>query len=272
MLKAPLKSFVWKQTEFSNYTFDYSYFFLSKKKFFSTNYVEIYYFFALRYEGFVEKNVFFPHSFFNLIQWYAVRLFWQDKTITHKNREILFIYIKYSSNTYQGYRHFLCLPCRGQRTWSNHKCQKKKEKVFFNYVKFIFFRRRKKNYCPDDKKSKILYTEFVNFIWKRAFFPEWRFHKYKRLWYAARHRYKPWSFDLEGLLANRICVHKKKIPVIPKKRKVKGKRRADTLSQRHLFNVGFERRFTRYYLKRIFKNFFKRSRYHVEVKKKKKKK
>lgn len=272
MLKSPIKSFVWGQTEFSNYSFNYEYFIIEKKNFFSRTFSKVYYYFFLRRECFVYVNCFDQESYYNLIRWYAVRLFFQDKSITHKNRELLFIYIKFISNTYQGYRHFLCLPCRGQRTWSNHKCQKKKEKVFFNYVKFTFFRKRKKHHCPEDKKAKVLYTEFVNYIWKRVFFKEWRFQRYRRMWYSSRHRYKPWSFDLEGLLANRICIHRKKPIVVPKKRKVKGKRRADTLSQRHLFNVGFKKRFSRRYLKKIFKNFFKRSRFHVEIKKKKRKK
>lgn len=183
----------------------------------------------------------------------------------------MFIYIKYATNTYQGYRHFLCLPVRGQRTWSNHKSQKKKEKVFFNFVKFVYFKKHK-NYCSEDKKSKVLYAEFVNYIYKHVFYLEWRFHKYQRIWFASRHRYKPWSFDLVGLLAHRICVHKKKPIVIPKKRKVKGKRRSDTLSQKHLFNVGFKKRFTKRILRRVFKDFFKKNKFKVEVKKKKKKK
>lgn len=268
MLKDQAQTFVWNKIKFVSYNFNYKYFIVDRRDVHSLKYSYLYITAMDRFEPFCIPTL-GPKYYFSVIKSLFEGFLPPIKHFSFVKRETFFIFLKYISETYQGYRHFVGLPTRGQRTWSNHRSQKKKEFHFFELAKFVFFF-KKGNYCSADRKSKVLYAEFINYMWLRHFYNEWKFHKYKRLIYIIRNRYVPWKYDMDGALSHRICVHLKRPPKVYKKRKVKSKKRSDSLSSKNMFNVGFDLFFTKENQKKLFQFFYRKKQFKILKKKKKK--
>jgi len=173
--------------------------------------------------------------------------------VSIKDRQLFYIYIKFGINSYQGYRHFFNLPVRGNRTWSNHKSQKKSS-FFFEFYRQYYFSMKWKN-CQKSRQKALLYAYVMNKLWYFQFRKEWDYAKSRREEYEATNKYVFWKFDLRSLLANRVIVFTEKPEKILKKNK-KRKNKKKIKIRKNLFNIGFSFNFIRSLQKIIFRHFF----------------
>lgn len=225
----------------------------------------LYFWFVIRFETFI--------PFYLKNYWYHIIIFRLKKFIpSGKNflkKSLIHILFKFFTNSYKGYRHFLCLPVNGNRTWSNHKSQKKKPKYFLEFYKLYYFRKYK-NYCSNHRKNYILYIEFLNRVWFFHFFIDYLSAKKARLKYSYKSKYVTWKFDLKNAIANRLWNHIEKKEKINKRKKKKNRKKIKI--KNNLFNVGFDFFFTKNLQKKIFSSFYVKAQKTKTKKKKKKKK
>lgn len=188
---------------------------------------------------------------------------------TRKERRLFYIYLKYALMMYKGIRHFLGLPVRGNRTWSNRK-NPRKNADFIIFCQQMYFTRKFKN-CNRSRKKIILYAELLNKIYYLFFRQDWLYARNRRESYIQKESYLEWKFDLRGLLANRVIIREERVEKKIKRNKKK-KQRKKFRVKKNLFNLGFDFGFSKIIEKKMFRHFFVTRRSHIPKKKKKKKK
>lgn len=190
----------------------------------------------LRFEIFNKQNIFF----FKNYKWnYFVSTLLSISTlnINIKYRfEVNILYLDFI-NSYRGLRHLKGLPVRGQRTWTNawsaYRCN--------NILNIFKIETAKKIYGNLNTATlhMLFLAEHINFLWKT---------QWKKEWLEARSkRYKLLQNDHGLYKIDIISMSKGLIDGYTKKKKISNKKKAQM--KKNNFTLGFDYRFTNYYLK-----------------------
>lgn len=189
--------------------------------------------------------------------------------ISRFQRRLMYIFVKNVTMMYKGIRHFLGLPVRGNRTWSNRKNPRKNQDFMFFYQQIYLPRRF--GYFNKSRRKIVVYAEFLNKIYYLFFRIDWLTARIRRVSYINKENYLEWKFDLRGLLAHRIIISgEKKEKKIKRNKKKKQKKKYRI--KKNLFNMGFDFNYSLSNEKKMFKNFFVTKRSFIPKNKKKKKK
>ena len=242
--------FKWNKIEYGLSNFELTYF-ITQKKNKETKYYYIYDFFNHRFEISVEMLALTDKSRETLFYYVdEFLLSFKPENKFFLKRQFLFMYLKFFSNSYQGYRHFLKLPARGNRTWSNRKSQIKVNDGFLKYYRNIFFKKNG-SYCFESKKFILLYAEFINKFYYVNFFKMWRHARNRRREYIGKNFFRPWRYDIRSILANRVYIFLEKTEKLKKNKKRKQRKKIKIPN--NYFNIGFNKNFTKYMMRRVLR-------------------
>ena len=146
----------------------------------------------------------------------------------------------YKINNYKTWRHVRGLPVRGQRTWSNANS------VYYSntFLRKFLFRKASLYYGSSNTSiaNVAILAEYANCIWKNQWYSEWNSGKIKRLQFD--NAYSAFKVDLFSMSKFNIKFEKKQ-KVVSKRA-----RRKKKVEVKNVFVVGFERGFTKSYLKK----------------------
>lgn len=143
--------FIFKQTKFFKKEFNLFIFFQKINNFILLKN------FVLRFEVFLHFKGY-------IISFLYIKTYLNKNAILNQDiqkRKLLFMYLLFKVNSYKGYRHFLMLPSRGNRTWSNKKNQLRSNKIFFNYCRQLYFIKNKSSFSKN-KENYVFYAEIIN--------------------------------------------------------------------------------------------------------------
>lgn len=182
-----------------------------------------------------------------------------------------YIFLKFVTDSYMGFRHFFKLPVRGHRTWSNRKSQRRTPSRLWLVLDRFFFKKHR-NYCNRSRRRPVLYAEAVNRFYYFFFTNDWNYARLRRERYDRGKKWSRWVYDLKSVLANRVYTYlendKEERPLSKKKKRRNKKKKK---IPNNYFNIGFRFLFTKEMQHRVFKHFFVVKRSPMPKKKKKKK-
>ena len=189
-----------------------------------------------RFEIFNNQNLYFNKNFkWNYFISVLLSLHSLNFNIKYKS-EVNVLFLDFI-NCYRGLRHLKSLPVRGQRTWTNawsaYRCN--------NVLNIFKLEAAKKIYGNLNKNTinMLFLAEHVNFMWKT---------QWKKEWLEARgKRYKLLQNDHGLYKIDIVSMSKCLIDGYTKKKKITNKKK--TQNKKNNFTLGFDYRFTNYYLK-----------------------
>lgn len=148
------------------------------------------------------------------------------------SKKILNIWLIDNINSYRGWRHFLGLPVRGQRTWSNKNSVFKSNSTLRDFKLML----AKKFYgnIPSKQINIGLASEQINYLWRNQWTLEWISAKNSMLRQISKSN--PIKIDLFSMY-NLQIMHPFKLKKLSKKQKQSFKK--------NYFSLGFDTGFSR---------------------------
>lgn len=198
-------------------------------------YKHVFLLFLKRFECWKFKSL----NSFDLLKYKAIVIFLDTllpRRFSIKNYFLMHIIYLDLIYTYQGWRHLVGLPVRGQRTWSNANSVKKSN---FN-LKLHNYNAAKSFYGKslNTDISTIIMAEYINFLWRRQWFSEWI---HGREWLRRFFRKNPHKIKIDfsalarGLIGN-----------IKKEGSKIGKKKKKLLTGCVGFDIGFTQTYFKY--------------------------